>query len=130
MVKEWPSVTAIAVDTAGSFYLNIRAQEDNDLRGGIFEFNANGKLQRRIEVEQSWHGRLAIGPNNGLWYGDAWRSDLQHISVHGRKRLELSGLASGPVEALGNLACFAFYPNGDIGVVTMNHRFARLRPAL
>ncbi|RRH69455.1 hypothetical protein [Falsigemmobacter faecalis] len=44
MVKAWPSVTAIAVDAAGSFYLNIRAQEDNDLRGGIFEFNADGKL--------------------------------------------------------------------------------------
>lgn len=130
MVSQWPEVTSVAFDPAGSFYLNIRAVEDNDLRGGIFEFSADGRLQRRIEVDQSWHGHLAIGQDNAIWYGDPWRNDLQRISMSGRRHLALSGLADKPSEALGNIASFALYPNGDIGVTTMNHRFARLRPLL
>lgn len=128
MVQQWPEVTAIALDPAGSIYLNIRAQEDHDLRGGIFEFNADGRLLRRIEVDQSWHGHLAMGADKTLWYGDAWRNDLQRISGAGRSHLALSGLAKTADAALGNVAAFALYPNGDIGLVTMNHRFARLRP--
>lgn len=127
MVSKWPEVTSIAFDPAGSFYLNIRAAENNDLRGGIFEFSADGKLQRRIEVDQSWHGHLAIGNDNTIWYGDAWRNDLQQISKSGREHLALSGLANTPAEALGNVSSFALYPNGDIGVATMNYRFARLQ---
>lgn len=128
MVQQWPEVTAIAVDPAGSFYLNIRANEDNDLRGGIFEFNADGRLLRRIEVDQKWHGQLAISADKTLWYGDAWRNDLQRISGDGRSYLALSGLAKTADAALGNVAAFALYPNGDIALATMNHRFARLRP--
>lgn len=130
MVEDWPEVTDIAVDPAGSFYLNIRAAEDHDLRGGIFEFNAAGRLQRRIEVAQDWHGHLAIGTDNALWYGDAWRGDLQRISPAGRQVLPLSGLGTTPDTALGNVAAFAVYPDGDLGVTTMNHRFVRLRPRL
>lgn len=128
MVQQWPEVTAIAVDPAGSFYLNIRAGEDNDLRGGIFEFNADGTLLRRIEVDQDWHGHLGIGADRTLWYGDAWRNDLQRITGEGRSHLALAGLAKTADAALGNVAAFALYPNGDIALATMNHRFARLRP--
>lgn len=130
MVSEWPRVTAIEVDAAGSIFLNIKPSEDNDPRGGIFEFNADSRLLRRIEVAQAWQGRLAITPDTALWYGDAWRSDLQRISLAGRQVFPLSGLAATRDEALGNVAAFAAYPNGDLGVVTMNHRFVRLRPRL
>ena len=128
MVQQWPEVTAIAVDPAGSIYLNIRAGEDHDLRGGIVEFNADGKLLRRIEVDQDWHGHLAISADQTLWYGDAWRNDLQRITGEGRSHLALAGLAKTADAALGNVAAFALYPNGDIALATMNHRFARLRP--
>ncbi len=73
---------------------------------------------------------MGSAPRLPIWYGDPWRNDLQRISMSGRRHLALSGLTDKTSEALGNIASFALYPNGDIGVTTMNHRFARLRPLL
>lgn len=128
MIRTLPEVTDLAINSAGSIFLNMRATEDHDPRGGIYEFNANGVFQRRIAVEQAWHGRIAIGPRNEIWYGDPWMNELQIIATSGEiRRLRPPASTSGET-AVGNLADFAFYPNGDIGIVSMNHRFLRLRP--
>lgn len=128
MIRSLPEVTDLAINSAGSLFLNARPVEDHDPRGGIYEFNAEGVFQRRIGVKQAWHGRIAIGPGDEIWYGDAWMDELQIIATTGEIRRLRPPPATGRETAVGNISDFAFYPNGDVGMSSMNHRFVRLRP--
>lgn len=128
MVTRAPTVSSVAINAAGSIFLNLHPAEDHDTRGGIYEFNAEGVFQRKIAVEQAWHGQLAVGQDGVLWYADAWQNTLQRIAPEGTvTTISLSGLHDGPQTALGNGAAIATYANGDVALTTMNHRFVRLR---
>ena len=128
MVSNNPIVTSIALSPSGLIYLNIHALDDHDNRGGIYEYNGEGRLLRRIEIEQSWHGRILLAGEDVIYYGDPWRDDLQRISKKGRETMKLSQLASKAEERAGQISALALYPDGDLALATMNHRFLRLRP--
>ena len=126
MVQNRPEVSSMAVNGAGNIFLSVMADEDTDTRGGIYEFNADGVFQRRLDIEMSFWGRLASGPDGSLWYGDPWRGDLQRATAAGVQRIDLSALARAAEQDIGNVVGVATYPNGDVGVITNNHHLVRI----
>ncbi len=126
MVQGRPEVSSLAINGAGNIFLNLQAREDTDSRGGVFEFNADGVFQRRIAVEQGIWGDLAASPDGSLWYGDAWVRDLQRIIGPEVQRIGFSGLAEAAGQGIGNCATIAAYPNGDIGLATLDDQLIRV----
>lgn len=126
MVQKRPEVSGIAINGAGSIFINLQVDEDADSRGGIFEFNADGVFQRRIAIEQGIWGDLVSSPDGSLWFGDAWINDLQRIVGTETQRISLSALGADGEQGVGNCAAIAVYPNGDIGLATMNHQLVRI----
>lgn len=128
MVQKRPRVTSFVVNGAGSIFISLKTAEDEDSRGGIYEFNADGVFQRRIVVEQGIAGDLVLSPDGSLWYGDAWLRILQRIIGSDVQRLDLSAVAYQGEENIGNVAAIATYPNGDIGIATYGYQLVRVSP--
>ena len=126
MVQTRPRVSSMAINGAGNIFLSVRAGEDADSRGGIYEFNADGVFQRRLNIEMSFLGSLASGPDDSLWYADPWRGDLQRSTTGGVQRIDLSAVARAANSDIGNVVSVATYPNGDVGVVTNSHHLVRI----
>lgn len=117
MVEQSPTPVSIAMDGNGSIYLYVIPREDHDARGGVFEFNADGKFQRRVQVEQAYFGEITIAPDNSLWLADVWMSKLQHITAAGVKSYETVGLGQNRNESLGNIYSVACYPDGSLALL-------------
>lgn len=126
MVQRRPRVTSFVVNGAGSIFISLKTTEDEDSRGGIYEFNADGVFQRLIAVEQGIAGDLVLSPDGSLWYGDAWLRNLQRITGSNVQRLDLSEVAYQSEESIGNVAAIAAYPNGDIGIATYGYQLVRV----
>lgn len=126
MVQTRPRVSSMTINGAGNIFLSMLADEDSDSRGGVYEFNADGVFQRRMEIEQTFWGDLAAGPDGSVWYADPWRSDLQRATGAGVQRIDLSTLARDAGRDIGNVVGIATYPNGDVGVITNNHHLVRI----
>ena len=126
MVQKPPRVSSITMNGAGSIFVSVLADQDTDSRGGVYEFNADGVFQRRLEIEMDYWGSLASGPDNSLWYTDPWRSDLQRQTGSGINRIELSELSRASNQEIGNVVAVATYPNGDVGIVTNSSHLVRI----
>ncbi|NPD17711.1 hypothetical protein HOY34_21260 [Xinfangfangia sp. D13-10-4-6] len=117
MVEQSPAPVSIAMDGNGSFYLYVIPREDHDARGGVFEFNADGRFQRRIQVEQAYFGEIVTAPDNSLWLADSWMTKLQHITAAGVKSYETAGLGQKKGQGLGNILSVASYPDGSLALL-------------
>lgn len=117
MVEQSPEPVSIAMDGSGSFYLYVIPREDNDARGGVFEFNADGRFQRRLQVEQAYFGEITVAPDNSLWLADSWMTKLQHITAGGVKSYETTRLGQNKGDGLGNILSVATYPDGSLALL-------------
>jgi len=125
MVEQAPAPVSIAMDGNGSIYLYVIPREDHDARGGVFEFNADGRFQRRVQVEQAYFGEIVIGADNSLWLADSWMTKLQHITAVGVKSYETTGLGEKKGEGPGNILSVAAYPDGSLALLG-RHRVLRV----
>lgn len=117
MVEQAPAPVSIAMDGSGSIFLYVIPREDHDARGGVFEFNADGRFQRRIQVEQAYFGEIVTAPDNSLWLADSWMTKLQHITAAGVKSYETAGLGQKKGQGLGNILSVASYPDGSLALL-------------
>lgn len=108
---------SIAVNGNGSIFIYVIPGDDHDNRTGVFEFNAEGRFQRRIAVTQKFSGSITMAPDDSLWVQDSWMSELQHITAEGVKTCETAGLGRNRGEAPGNIYSVAAYRDGSLAMV-------------
>lgn len=124
MITKAPEPVSIAVDGNGSIFILVIPKEDHDNRTGIFEFNAAGRFQRRIALEQKYYGSLAIAPDGSLWVQDVWMSEIQHVTPAGVTKYETAGLGRTRDDAPGNIRSLAVYRDGSLAMIG-NQRLIR-----
>lgn len=122
MVKDPPVVGALAIAGSGNIYLDVRAREKMDARGGIYEFNGDGVFLRRIAVDQGINEELLVTGKGDIWYRDSWSSALQYVTASGVKSYYPQGKNS-----MVNLWAFAIFTNDELVVATAQSRLIRLR---
>lgn len=126
MVGTAPEPVSIAVNGNGSIFILVTPKDDQDNRTGIFEFNAAGRFQRRIVVEQKYYGSIAMAPDDSLWVQDVWMSEVQRVSPAGVTKYQTAGLGRGPDEAPGNIRALAVYRDGSLAMIG-NERLIRAK---
>lgn len=126
MAQDRPQVTSLTINGAGNIFLSVLAREDADSRGGIYEFNADGVILRKLDVEMSFWDQLASGPYGSLWYSDPWQGDFKHVTAAGVQRIDLSALATEAETPIGNVVDIATYLNGDVAIVTNSYHMVRI----
>ncbi|AGT09353.1 hypothetical protein [Paracoccus aminophilus] len=127
MVSRPPSATSIAVNAAGSIFIALKRGEDTDGRDGIFEFNADGRFQRRIETGPKFSPQIISDPGSALWLSDPWESELGQVTSGGIRSVDLAPIGRDRGESIGNIRAISAYPNGDLAVIGVGSaRFARV----
>lgn len=127
MVSTAPTATSIAINGAGSTYIVLKRGEDQDSRDGIFEFNADGRFQRRIAITPKFFPHIIASPDGRLWLSDPWDNMLEEVRPEGIRRVDLTTAGQGEGTHIGNIRSIAAYPNGDIAVIGVSAgRFARI----
>ncbi len=124
MITTAPEPVSIAIDGNGSIFILVIPKEDHDNRTGIFEFNAAGRFQRRIALEQKYYGSLAVAPDGSLWVQDVWMSEIQHVTPTGVTKYQTAGLGRTRGTALGNIRSLAVYRDGSLAMIG-NQRLVR-----
>lgn len=128
MVSKPPSATSISINAAGSIFIAVKRNEDTDSRDGIFEFNADGRFQRRIETGPKFFPQIIASPDSTIWLSDPWESELGRVTPKGLLPVSLASVGAERGEGMGNIRAIAAYPNGDLGVIGVGSaRFARVR---
>lgn len=127
MVTSAPRATGIAINGAGTIYIVMRRSEDQDSRDGIFEFNADGRFQRRIATTPKFFPCIVASPDGRIWLSDPWDNMLEEVTPDGIRRVGLAAVGRENGAQIGNIRSIAAYPNGDIAVIGVSAwRFARL----
>lgn len=127
MIRKAPGASGFAMDSAGNIYICMTRKEDTDTRGGIYEFNANGVFQRKISIEQAYTGHIAATADGIIYYSDPWMSDVQRVVNGTIERVSLSDIGRNSRDGLGMPGAIALYTNGDLGMLTHNDRFLRIK---
>lgn len=114
MVSDAPLATSVAMGGAGQIYLAVKREEDLDDRDGIYEFNADGRFQRRIPTSYKFRPRLAVGGDGRVWVSDPWDNRIEEVTPEGIRPVDLAALMDGAQGQLGNISDMAAYADGDL----------------
>lgn len=127
MVTRAPVATGIAINAAGSIYIVLKRGEEADSRGGIFEFNADGRFQRRIVTTSKFYPCLVARPDGRIWLSDPWDAMLEEVTPEGIRRVGLTAVGREGGTPMGNIRAISAYANGDLAVLGVaSSRFARI----
>ena len=127
VIPEIPTVSAMAIDGAGTIYLLCCKREDYDTREGIYAFNPDGVFLRKIEVEQKYFGMIAAAADGTLFHADPWMTRLTRIKGATSTSIDITDLRGKPEDELGMPGKIAVFPNGDLALATSGQRYIRVR---